>query len=215
MTADLYGQAMSWAEISPCGTYRYLLGRRVGEGKRTALFVMLNPSTADALVDDPTIRRCIGFARREGCGVLEVVNLFAYRTTDPAALRSASEPVGPANDQFIEQAVRRTDLVVVAWGIVPRRLVRRSSEIGRAIYDHLPAHGQRGPFSLGTTADGSPRHPLYVRADRALEQWGHGTRERASNAEESSPIMATRRESSWRTTGPSGRARPPGRPTTA
>jgi hypothetical protein len=167
----LFDRATGWADISPCGTYRYLLGRRVGEGDRTALFVMHNPSTADASEDDPTIRRCIGFARREGCGVLEVVNLFAYRATDPAALRLAADPVGPANDHFIERAVGRAALVVVAWGVLRRPLVRRAWVIGRGIYDNLPFLGHRGPFCLGTTANGAPRHPLYVRADQPLESW--------------------------------------------
>jgi hypothetical protein len=167
----LFGSQPGWADLSPCGTYRYLLGRRIGEGQRTALFVMLNPSTADASEDDPTIRRCIGFARREGCGVLEVVNLFAYRATDPATLRATLDPIGPANDHFLGQAVERASLVVVAWGVVPRRPVRRAWEVGGAINDNLLAHGRRGPFCLGTTANGAPRHPLYVKADQALEPW--------------------------------------------
>jgi hypothetical protein len=116
MTAStLFDSQPGWADLSPCGTYRYLLGRRVGDGQRAALFVMLNPSTADASDDDPTIRRCRRFARREGCGLLEVVNLFAYRATDPVALRLAEDPVGPANDHFISKAVERAALVVVAW----------------------------------------------------------------------------------------------------
>jgi hypothetical protein len=126
MTAPrLFDDSSGWADLSPCGTYRYLLGRRVGEGDRTALFMMLNPSTADATEDDPTIRRCTGFARREGCGVLEVVNLFAYRATDPAELRTAPDPVGPANDHHIKAALGRVALVVVAWGALPRPLIAR------------------------------------------------------------------------------------------
>jgi hypothetical protein len=167
----LFDDPAGWADLSPCGTYRYLLGRRVGDGQRAALFVMLNPSTADASEDDPTIRRCRRFARREGCGLLEVVNLFAYRVTDPVALRFVEDPVGSANDHFIEQAVARAGLVVVAWGALRRPLVRRAWAVGGAIYDHLPAHGRRGPFCLGMTANGAPRHPLYVRADQPLEPW--------------------------------------------
>jgi hypothetical protein len=126
MTAStLFDSQPGWADLSPCGTYRYLLGRRIGGGDRVGLWVMLNPSTADANEDDATIRRCIGFARREGCGLLEVVNLFAYRATDPAALRLADDPVGPANDHFISKAVERAALVVVAWGALRRPLARR------------------------------------------------------------------------------------------
>jgi hypothetical protein len=169
----LFGRATSWADFSPDNTYRYLLGRRVGEGDRTALFVMLNPSTADAREDDPTIRRCMGFARREGCGVLEVVNLFAYRCTNPAALRLPDDPVGPANNHFIEQAIGRASVIIVAWGgAVPRRLIRRAWEVGAEICDRTSVIDPRGPFCLGTTAGGdAPRHPLYVRADQPLERW--------------------------------------------
>jgi|SRR6266487_5021827 hypothetical protein len=167
----LLGGPCGWAELSPCGTYRYLLGRRVGAAQRGLLLVCLNPSTADASLDDPTIRRAVGFTRREGCGVLEVVNLFAFRATDPAALRTARDPVGPANDRLIAAAVGRAAVVVVAWGVVHRQLAWRAGEVAAAIRQQLPVLGHRGPFCLGTTANGSPRHPLYVRSDRPLERW--------------------------------------------
>jgi hypothetical protein len=170
-TATLFDEASSWADLSPCGTYRYLLGRRVGDGHRTMLFVMLNPSTADAQTDDPTIRRCIGFARRERCGVLEVINLFAFRTTDPAALLAAEAPVGRANDHFTEEAVKRAAFLVVAWGAVHRRLAWRVRDVRAALWYALPSDGRRGPFCLGTTATGAPRHPLYVKSDQTLELW--------------------------------------------
>ena len=85
----------STAVISGCGTYRYLLTRRAGPGERAAAFILLNPSTADAATDDPTIRRCLGFARRWGCGRFFVLNLFAFRATYPAELRWADDPIGP------------------------------------------------------------------------------------------------------------------------
>src|SRR4051812_49823510 len=91
------------AVISACGAYRYVLTRQVGGGVRRATFIMLNPSTADASNDDPTIRRCIGFAQRWGCGQLAVLNLFAYRATDPADLKRASEPVGPENREWFDK----------------------------------------------------------------------------------------------------------------
>jgi hypothetical protein len=159
--------APGWAELSPCGTYRYRLGRRLDEEPRAALFVMLNPSTADATEDDPTIRRCIGFARREGCGTLEVVNLFALRATDPAELCRAYDAVGPDNPAAIAAAIGRAHLVVVAWGNIHRRLGP-----GRhvdALLAQIPPG--RGPWCLGRTAAGAPRHPLYVKNDTPLEPW--------------------------------------------
>ena len=93
------------AVLSPCGAYRYLLTRRFGPGKKLATFVMLNPSTADAERDDATIRKCVGFARSWGCAGLQVVNLFAFRATDPTDLRMADDPVGPENDVWLGRAI--------------------------------------------------------------------------------------------------------------
>jgi hypothetical protein len=121
------------------------------------VWCMLNPSTADANVDDPTIRRCIGFALREGYGGIYVVNLMAYRATDPADCLAQSDPIGPENDDYLERAARNTGIVVCAWGakapewIVKRGICHISGDIAGA-----------GLVCLGTTKDGSPRHPLYV-----------------------------------------------------
>jgi hypothetical protein len=106
------------AVISPCGRYRYHLHRRIADSGRVATFVMLNPSRADAEIDDPTIHRVMGFARRWGCGELHVVNLFAFRATRPADLRKAADPVGPENRDRIRRAVAvaADGLVVCAWG---------------------------------------------------------------------------------------------------
>src|SRR3989449_11540410 len=104
--------------FSRCGTYRYALWRRWAAGPQV-LFVMLNPSTADAQRDDPTIRRCIGFARRWGCGGIEVVNLFALRATDPRRLRYTRDPVGPENVAHLARAAGRASLVGAAWGADP------------------------------------------------------------------------------------------------
>src|SRR5689334_19453129 len=107
------------AVISACGRYRYVLTRQVGPGSRRATFVMLNPSTADATNDDPTIRRCIGFAREWGCGRLVVLNLFAFRATDPADLKRAIDPVGPENRDWFERTLRppHDGPLVCAWGV--------------------------------------------------------------------------------------------------
>jgi len=148
------------AEISLCLKYRYSLAREWAAGTR-CLFVMLNPSTADAFADDPTIRRCIGFARAWGHGALEVVNLFALRSTDPAALRTAADPVGPNNDAILLEAARRADLVVAAWGKDPMARAR-AARVTALVTRHHAMH------CLVKNADGSPKHPLYVAADTAL-----------------------------------------------
>jgi hypothetical protein len=104
------------AYISPCGAYRYSLSREWAPGP-ACTFIMLNPSTADADIDDPTIRRCIGFAKAWGFGGLAVVNLFAFRATSPKDMQSAAEPVGPANDAAIADGVGLSTIAVAAWGV--------------------------------------------------------------------------------------------------
>jgi hypothetical protein len=156
------------ADISPCGLYRYTL-RRPSEvaypERSTALFVMLNPSTADATIDDPTIRRCRGFARAWGCNGLTVLNLYALRSPEPAALWRATDPVGPENDSYLHRVAREYGDVVCAWGsnARPDRV---------AAFLRIMAGASARLWCLGTTKNGSPRHPLYVRADQALEPWG-------------------------------------------
>ncbi|MGT2474582.1 DUF1643 domain-containing protein [Paraburkholderia terrae] len=155
------------AVISPCGTYRYLLTRAaesLSPLKSTALFVMLNPSTADATLDDPTIRRCRQFAKLWDCDGLAVANLYALRATDPALLWSHPDPVGPDNDNYLWSFARESDNVVCAWG--------SNAEPGRAarVACILIDAGAR-LWCLGTTKDGSPRHPLYVRSNHPLIEW--------------------------------------------
>lgn len=151
------------AVISPCGLYRYRLGRRVTASDRVALFVMLNPSTADAEQDDPTIRRCIGFARSWGCGKLLVVNLFAFRATKPADMMAASDPIGPDNNRAILDAALDASLsggpIICAWG-AHGKFGDRDREV-LAMLAALPAE----PMSLGETAQNLPRHPLYLKGD--------------------------------------------------
>jgi hypothetical protein len=150
------------ALLSADGRYRYQLMRSWGDGPWLT-FVMLNPSTADALVDDPTIRRCIAFAEAWGYGGLIVVNLFALRATDPRELLTAVDPVGHENDWHIADAVEQTDLVVAAWGAsIPRQHGKRPAAVRELLGD---AH------HLGLTAAGHPRHPLYLRADTRPTRW--------------------------------------------
>lgn len=153
------------AVISACGKYRYVLTRQVGPSNRTATFIMLNPSTADASQDDPTIRRCIGFARQWGCGRLLVLNLFAVRATDPEDMRRANDPVGPKNKDWVGRKLR--DLgkygssfelgpVVCGWGVHGEYMEQDLTMLG-----WLESLGLE-PLALGVTKGGHPRHPLYL-----------------------------------------------------
>lgn len=109
------------AELSECGEYRYRLSRVWDEAKRPLTFIMLNPSTADAEVDDPTIRRCMGFAERERAGGIIVVNLYGFRTTKPSDLFQATDPIGPGNDRALKRAARQAKSIVCAWAHTHRR----------------------------------------------------------------------------------------------
>lgn len=141
----------------PGRTYRFLLTRIWDPSVTPMVFVMLNPSTADAMVDDPTIRRCAGFARREKSGGLVVANLFALRSTNPRVLQFHSEPTGGGtNDAFIRQAAGMSPLVVAAWGTAGVL-----HERGRKVAWMLRDAGIRLQC-LGTTSTGQPRHPLYL-----------------------------------------------------
>lgn len=153
------GDVIRDATISPCGTYRYDLIRRWGEGG-CVLWVMLNPSTADALVDDPTIRRCIGFTKAWGYNALTVVNLFALRATDPKALKGHRDPGGPKNVEHIDYWVRWADFGVAAWGAFDVGWKKRSGIEATFRLAEKPL------YCLGKTKNGSPRHPLYVKGDQ-------------------------------------------------
>jgi hypothetical protein len=148
----------SSAVISTCGTYRYVLTRRIPQVMRwvkPCLFIMLNPSIADATQDDPTIRRCMGFSR--SWGSLTVVNLFALRATDPADLEKAADPVGEFNDVHILRQAdeHRLGVVVAAWGAHPFAK-ERQDQVLRII------SGVVALKALGVTKGGSPKHPLYL-----------------------------------------------------
>ena len=121
-------------------------------------FVGLNPSTADSIRDYPTLRRCVRFAREWGFARLQMVNLFAYRATDPRQLLAVADPVGPENDDVLSSAFGTSDLIVAAWGVnaTPQRVYEIMG------WPIRPRH------ALGLTKHGAPRHPLYVRADAAL-----------------------------------------------
>lgn len=158
------------AVISSCERYRYRLYRSWGPGKRVG-FVMLNPSTADETKNDPTIRRCIGFAQRWGYDGIEVVNLFAWRTTDPFGLDVQScDIVGPHNDDAIKDAVLACDKIVCGWGNHGWRHKRnaRVLELLRGL--------SCTPLAFGVTKGDQPRHPLYLSYGTELFRWDYRDR---------------------------------------
>ena len=153
------------ATFSPCGRYRYTLRRQWDESKPSALFVMLNPSTATALLDDPTIRRCIGFAKAWGYGGLLVGNIFAMRSTNPHVLYKADDPIGVDNDVALVNLHHEAVLTVAAWG-VHGKLNGRGDRVLQLLVGHAYPGRLGGPvYCLGTTKEGYPRHPLYIAGD--------------------------------------------------
>lgn len=161
--SDLFGNnCFKSAILSTCGTYRYQLDRTWSDD-RPACFIMLNPSTADAENDDPTIRRCIDFAQRWECGGIKVVNLFALRSTDPKVLVKVADPIGPDNDLYIRAAILACYPVVCAWG-AEKFAYPRGVEVNNLIL----RLGLPWGMCLGMTRERAPRHPLYVPANTEL-----------------------------------------------
>ena len=156
------------ASLSDDQRYRYTLSRSWGgELEELQTFVMLNPSTADAELDDPTIRRCIGFARALGAPGILVVNLYAFRATKPADLWRAADPVGPHNDAILTSVLGgRGRPVIAAWGANARQ-----DRVDRFLQLARNAGGRRELTALGVTKVGAPRHPLYLRGDAQLTPW--------------------------------------------
>jgi hypothetical protein len=154
------------AQLSPCGRYRYTLTRAWPGGlvARVCLFVMLNPSTADAHVDDPTIRKCVAFASHWGFSVLEVCNLFAWRAREPTRLIGVADPVGPENDAHTIRALSRAHRVVVAWGAHQkvRGLIVPRERVVEPIIRAAARVREMDVGCLGQNADGSPKHPLFL-----------------------------------------------------
>ncbi len=165
------GDGSAGAEFSEDMRYRYSLWRDWNayseEGEKldpVLAVVMLNPSTADHQQLDPTIRRCVLFAKRERYGALYVVNLFALRSTDPTALQQADDPVGPENDEALEGIAAYQPPVLLAWGAPPFARDRAENVIGL-----LRREGVTDLLCLGRTKDGHPKHPLYLRSDTPFE----------------------------------------------
>lgn len=142
--------------------YRFVLRRPIGGEKGIVLFCMLNPSTADDSVDDPTIRRCIGFAKLWGYTELRVVNLFAARATKPSMLLKMAFPIGRGNDAHVTTEIRGASLLVAAWGA--------ASGVDKRKREFLKCFGEHEWMCLGQTKAGHPKHPLYLRLDTELRR---------------------------------------------
>lgn len=176
------------AELSPCENYRWILARPCGgplldgplmaravsqleaEYLRplTILWLMLNPSTADALTNDQTIRKVIRYSKAAGAWRLLVCNLFGWRSTDPAGLLKAADPVGPRNDLWLQEALASSSTVVAAWGkggkaakLVQARAPVVLAQVRRTHVVH----------ALSFNDDGSPSHPLYLLGDLKPQPW--------------------------------------------
>lgn len=166
-------------EVPPM--YRWTLTRRwveTWDAVKAMTFIMLNPSTADAYEDDPTIRRCIGFAQRERCGELRVINLFSYRATEPddllGAIRAGVDPFGSRHDEFTRHALALANgPIVAAWG---------ANELDGHVDAAIRRLRENAAVQMGTdtpmlsclkvTKSGAPGHPLYLPADAPLTDWG-------------------------------------------
>ena len=142
------------AQFSDCRKYRYALWRTWGEDSHV-MFIGLNPSTADETQDDPTIRRCIGYAKDWGFGGIYMLNIFAYRTTNPKILRLVEDPIGRENDEYLKMYHAKEGLNIACWGIWGSHLNR-----GQRVIDLL---GREYLSCFGLTKEGHPKHPLYLK----------------------------------------------------
>lgn len=161
---DWLNDSEAGATFSPCRQYRYSLWRRWKPGAPYALFIGLNPSTADETLDDPTIRRCKRFSRDWGYGAYVMANIFAYRATDPKEMKAQREPIGIDNNVVLQDLARGAGIIVCAWGTHGAYRDR-----GLQVIRLLDAHEL---YCLGRTKEGHPKHPLYIRADKQPEMFG-------------------------------------------
>jgi len=155
----------SGATFSSCRRWRYLLWRRWDASGPAANFLMLNPSTADETVLDPSCSRARDYAERWGYGALIVTNLFAWRATDPKDMKRAGEPVGRSNNQAILRSAREAGVVVCAWGNHGSHLDRAATVVAQLRGAGVPLH------ALKVTARGQPAHPLYLQARLRAARW--------------------------------------------
>lgn len=163
--SHLKGDAASVAIYSDCEGYRYSLTRVWDPEGSRALFVMLNPSTATEVQNDPTVERCERRARALGFGAFQVCNIFAWRATDPRDMRAQADPVGPENDAAITEGCGWADKVICAWGTHGEHLNR-----GPAV-ETLIRGTDVLPYHLGLSKAGHPKHPLYISYAQQLVPW--------------------------------------------
>tara|TARA_R110000737_G_scaffold2923_13_gene9651 strand:+ start:164039 stop:164539 length:501 start_codon:yes stop_codon:yes gene_type:complete len=156
--ATVTGKMKGWATFSECEQYRYTLGRRWDAGGKRVCFCLLNPSTADAEVLDPTLTRCHRYAVRWGFSAMDVVNIFALRSTDPKGLKLVDDPIGEENDRHIARLAKGADLVVAGWGTHGKLMGRGDAVRGLLTKVCIP-------HCLDVTMHGFPKHPLYLRGD--------------------------------------------------
>lgn len=158
-------RSKSEAVFSDCERYRYLLTRVWEPDGKKALFIMLNPSTADEIKNDPTVERCERRARALGFGAFRVCNIFAFRATDPKVMRVEPDPIGPDNDRAIIESCDWADQVVCAWGTHGAHLNR-----GAQVIELVRIKGI-SPYHLGLSKEGHPKHPLYIAYAQQPEIW--------------------------------------------
>jgi hypothetical protein len=160
------GDAPSTAVYSDCENYRYSLTRVWHPEAERVLFVMLNPSKATEIENDPTVERCERRARALGFGGVQVTNIFAWRETSPKLMRQAKDPVGPDNDMILNEGILWADQVIAAWGT-------HGAHLGRgAQVQELLSRSQTPVYHLGLSKDGHPKHPLYIRYAQEPIFWG-------------------------------------------
>lgn len=170
MPATTHEQAGATFDDAGARVFRYRLWRRWDPTAPYMAVIGLNPSTADETRDDPTIRRCIGFAKREGLGGLEMLNLFSFRATDPRKLMQAGWPVGDGNMAIVAEVCVQPlcARVVLAWGS------HAPSGTARSMVKRLRDAGVAKLWCFGRTSSGCPRHPLYLPKDAQLQEWTRG-----------------------------------------
>ena len=159
------GDAPSTAIYSDCERYRYSLTRVWDEAGSKVHFVMLNPSTATEIQNDPTVERCERRARALGHGGFRVTNIFAWRDTDPRNMRAAAEPIGEANDETIREGTAWADVTICAWGAHGEHR-SRGAEVAKLLREM-----QADLLHLGLTKAGHPKHPLYIAYTQQPEPW--------------------------------------------
>lgn len=150
------------AAISDCNKYRYSLWRIWDKDKPLFTFIGLNPSTADHIQDDPTITRCINFAKSWGGGGIYMANLFAYRATDPQEMMSQEDPIGSENDTYLKQLYEKSEKIIACWGN-NGSYQQRSNTVKKLLQDKL--------YYLELNKTGEPKHPLYIHSSTQIKPY--------------------------------------------